>query len=235
MKRWRGSIPFAGNWFGLNHKDNSDAGFIEKEELNKDRARILLDRYGIVFRELTLKELPSLHWSKIFRSLRLMELSGEVLSGYFFKDIPGPQFISVSAFRHLQMMQAKPVKPANNIFWLNAANPISPCGMGLELPEMKLPRRASSNHVVFDGGKVIMVSERRGKSLTFHISPDDEQLPAYLGVLRHLLYRSFAPMRKIEIESINDISARNSPYLQVLETCFDLIKDYKSVTLQREI
>jgi hypothetical protein len=31
-----------------------------------------------------------------------MELSGEVLSGYFFKDFPGPQFISSRAFQTLQ-------------------------------------------------------------------------------------------------------------------------------------
>jgi hypothetical protein len=30
-----------------------------------------------------------------------MELSGEILSGYFFEDIPGVQFISHDAFRFI--------------------------------------------------------------------------------------------------------------------------------------
>ena len=59
-------------------------------------------RYGILFRELLHKELPQFRWSGIFRSLRVMELSGEILSGQFFKDIPGLQFILPAAFQKLQ-------------------------------------------------------------------------------------------------------------------------------------
>jgi len=71
--------------------------------------------------------------------------------------------------------------------------------------------------------------------LTIHVSPEHDKLPEYLGVLRHLLYRSFNPMKKIEIETINEIPVRQSSYLDLFETCFDLVKDHKSVIIQREI
>ena len=37
----------------------------------------LLDRYGILFRELTAHEVPAFQWANVFRTLRLMELSRE--------------------------------------------------------------------------------------------------------------------------------------------------------------
>ena len=64
--------------------------------------------------------------SPLFRSMRLMELSGEILSGYFFEDVPGPQFITPSALRLLGSNAH-----SKRIFWINATEPISPCGLGL--------------------------------------------------------------------------------------------------------
>lgn len=87
--RWKGSLPSAGSWFRLPAPETpGDA--IEAEERSKDRARLLLGRYGILFREILEKEAPQLRWGSVFRALRLMELSGEVLAGYFFHGIPGP-------------------------------------------------------------------------------------------------------------------------------------------------
>ncbi len=185
---------------------------------------MLLDRYGIVFRELTNRELPAFQWRNLFRSLRLMELAGEVYSGYFFTGIPGPQFISPAALRLLNQGL-----PHDTVYWINAADPISLCGSGL----IDLPRRTASNHLVYHAGRLVLVSERHGKSLSIRVPPDDAHLPRYLNVLRHLAYRSFQPVRKLVVETINGASARQSEYLPVLEASFDIGHDHKSVYLQR--
>ncbi|MCP4602156.1 MAG: ATP-dependent helicase, partial [Proteobacteria bacterium] len=44
--RWKGSVPFAGNWYKLPEYEISE-DLIEIEERKKDRVRILFDRYGI--------------------------------------------------------------------------------------------------------------------------------------------------------------------------------------------
>ena len=75
---------------------------LDLEELNKDRVRVLLDRYGVLFRELLSRELPAFQWSRVFRSLRMMELSGEVLAGQFFEGVHGLQFASQAAYRRLR-------------------------------------------------------------------------------------------------------------------------------------
>lgn len=229
LARLRGSFGVAGNWYRLDWPaDNAD--LVQREELNKDRVRLLLDRYGVLFRELLQRELPEFSWRNLFRSIRLMELSGELVSGYFFNGIPGPQFASAEAWRLLQRML-----PDHDIFWINAADPASLCGLGLNAIKGRLPRRLAGNHLVYHGARLVLVSERNGRILRIDAAPDDAHLATYFGVLRHLLYRKVQPLRKVELESINGQPATSSPYLDALDTAFDLVRDHKSVYIQREI
>jgi ATP-dependent Lhr-like helicase len=226
-RRRKGSF-FAGNWYLLTSPDFSD-DLLEKEERQKERVRLLLDRYGILFRELLQRELPPLRWASVFRSLRIMELSGEVMAGVFFHGIPGPQFISHQAFRSLQQKL-----PADAVYWINAADPASLCGIQLDSLRGILPSRMESTHLVYRGNKLVVESRRNGKDLTFHIPADDPDLPAYLVSLRHLLRRRFQPVRRIAIETINGAKATQSPYLPALRTSFDVLVDYQYVNLYRK-
>ncbi len=225
--RWKGSLPYAGNWFLLPAPE-PDGDLLETEERMKDRARLLLDRYGILFRELLEKELPAFQWRNVFRALRLMELSGEVLAGYFFHGIPGPQFISHQAFRRLQRRL-----PEDTVYWINATDPASLCGIQLEAIRGSLPKRIAGTHLVYRGTRLVATSRRNGRNLIFNVPPDDPHLPEYISPLRHLLTRQFQSVRRITIETINDEEAARSPYLDVLRTAFDVTIDYKSVTLYR--
>ena len=228
FNQWRNAMPFTGNWFSVRQPEG-DKDAVELDELGRARVRLLLDRYGILFRELVNREAEVFRWHSLFRSLRLMELSGEVISGYFFKNVAGPQFITPLALRTLQRMDN-----ANTIFWLNATDPISPCGLGLEGLK-SVPRRIPSNYLVYHDYRLVMTVERQGKALTISVPPDAPELPRYLEVIRHLLYRSFSPRRKLTIESINGGSAVKSDYLHQLEATFDVAHDHKSVYLQREL
>ncbi len=227
--KWKGSIPYAGNWFLLPEVEATE-DLLEQAELNKDRVRLLLDRYGILFRELLLKELPELSWKALFRSLRLMELAGEVLSGYFFEQIPGPQFISHQAFRILQGSL-----PEDNIYWMNAADPASVCGLPVDQLKAYLPRRLNSTHLVFKGTHLVLISERNGKALTIDIEPDNSHIQEFLAPLKHLLYRQFMPLKQIVIETINQQHAAKSPYVDALKTSFEVLVEHKKVTLYRKI
>lgn len=226
--RWRNTAPFAGNWQAVNWPP-PDNDLLDREERNKDRVRILLDRYGILFRELILRETTGYQWRDLFRSLRIMELSGEVLAGYFFRGIPGPQFVSPASFRFLAQHNAE------GVFWLCATDPLSLAG--LQVPDLRVswPRRVPGNHIAFAAGQIALVSERMGRKLTIVPGPEDPQLPLLYGVLRHLLTRSFDPVRKVVIETINDVAAPDSVYLASLRTGFDVVVDYKSVYIQRRI
>ncbi|MBU2646799.1 DEAD/DEAH box helicase [bacterium] len=229
FQSWKNSIPFAGSWFRLETPE-ADEGLIAEEELKKERVRQLLDRYGVLFRQLLARELPLFSWSSLFRSLRLMELSGEILSGYFFDQIPGPQFISHQAFRLLQKKL-----PEDAIFWLNAADPASLCGLQLEAFKTQLPKRVSGTHLVYHGRQLVLISERQGSSLNFHIAADDPHIMQYLCSLHHLLFREFQPKRKITVESINGEKAAQSNYLDILRIAFEVLTDTETITLYRKL
>jgi ATP-dependent Lhr-like helicase len=220
---------FPGNWHLVPRPDLPD-DLLETEERRKDRARLLLDRYGILFRELLQREWPTLRWSNVFRALRIMELSGEVMSGIFFHGVPGPQFISHRAFHRLQRKLRE-----DAIYWINATDPASLCGIQLDSIRGMLPPRIPTTHLVFRGNRLIVVSKRNGKDLTFHIPPEDPDLPEYMVSLRHLLTRKFQPIRRISIETINGEKAAQSAYISVLRTCFDVTVDYRNVTLYRKM
>lgn len=91
------------------------------------------------------------------------------------------------------------------------------------------------NHLVFRGSEVVVSSGRSGKDLTIDLDPDDLDLPACLGVLRHLMNRSFSPVRSITVEQINGVDAGRSPYVDVFETMFEARTDYKTLILNRRI
>jgi ATP-dependent Lhr-like helicase len=159
-----------------------------------------------------------------------MELSGEVLSGYFFKGIPGPQFMSQTAFR----VFLKGI-PGAEVFWLSAVDPASACGLPLEGLRTLLPKRVAGTHLVFRGPRLVLVSQGNGRNLNFLVPPDDDQIPAHLGVCRHLLTREYAPLRRLIIETINGAPAPESPYLPAFKALFDVVVDAKKVSLFRRV
>ena len=228
FSRWKGSIPFAGNWYLLPTLGEGPEDAIEQQEKAKDRARVLLDRYGILFRELLDHELPAFRWSKVFRALRLMELSGEILSGYFFEGIPGPQFISHAAFQTLQRRLSE-----RAIFWLNATDPASLCGIQADALRRGLPSRIAGSHIVYHGRQLVLTSRRNGQDLTILVPPDDPDLQQYFGFLHNLLNRAFQPMRRIAVSTINGEEATGSPYLDALKSGFHVVSDYRSVILYK--
>ncbi len=220
---------YPGNWRMIPRPKPTE-DLLETEELRKDRARLLLDRYGVLFRELLQRECPSLRWSGVFRALRIMELSGEVMTGVFFHGIPGPQFISHRAFRRLQRKL-----PGDIVYWINAADPASLCGIQLDSFRGMLPPRVATTHLVYRGNKLVVVSKRNGRDLTFHVAADDPSLAECMVSLRHLLTRKFQPAKRVSIETINGENATDSPYLSVLRTVSDVAVDYKGVTLYRRM
>ncbi len=208
--RWQSARSVPGLWYSL-PAAQGPADALEGEEWNKQRARQLFARYGVLFRELVALELPALRWSRVFRALRIMELSGEIVSGYFFEGVGGTQFILPAALRLFRELDGKAARP----FWISALDPASLCGLGLEALE-GLPRRAPGQHLAYAGRELLLVSERRGRRLSFRVGPRDERLPDALAMFRDLL--ETGSLKKIFVETVNDEPAALSPYADLMRT-----------------
>jgi ATP-dependent Lhr-like helicase len=231
LSAWRESQAYPGSWFLLPEAPPAAGDdLVEREEVRKDRVRLLLDRYGILFRELLAREATPFRWPDVFRSLRLMELSGEVLAGYFFRGIPGPQFMSHAALR--VFLRGAPAEP---VFWLSAVDPASACGLPLNGLRGELPKRVEGTHLVYRRTRLALVSQRNGRSLQLNLAPDDEGVLECLGLFRHLLGRDYAPLRRVVIETINGEPAPASPYLPAFRQLFETVVDIKRVSLFRHL
>ncbi|MBW8888379.1 MAG: DEAD/DEAH box helicase [Fibrobacteres bacterium] len=225
FQRWKSTRPMAGAWLALPAPEPTPDA-LAAEELSQDRARQLLRRYGILFRELLAHELPALQWGSVFRSLRLLELSGEVLTGHFFAGIAGLQFLSPHALRLLEG------ELPGSIWWISAADPASPCGLGLQDLPYDTPPRLASTHLVFHGPELALVSRRLGRDLTVRVPPRHRYLGGYLACLRSLADREATPQKAMETELINGVSALDSLYLDdFLQAGFE--KGFKTLSLRK--
>ena len=220
--RWQTQAPLPGTWY--TPPARSDGDLLDELETSKERVRLLLDRYGILFRELLARELPELHWSRLFKPLRLMELSGEVYAGVFFDSIPGLQFISHAALSRLREELRE-----DAIYWMNATDPASISGVDLPIKQ-SWPSRLPSNHVVIHGSRVVLVSRRNCAWLDLYVEPGDPRLGKYFALFTALLERDVDPPSSIKVERINGIAVRESPYRHALLS-FGFHEDFKVYSL----
>ena len=215
LHRWKLGRPESGHWFAVPTTDAATDA-LEIEETAMERARILLGRYGIVFRSILGKELPVFRWRNVFSALRRMELSGEVFAGNFIDGMPDLQFATPEFVASLENNVTE-----NKVFWLNATDPASLCGLDLPGIKGQLPRRVPGTTIVYRGHALVVVSERGVGSIRVLVAPDDEQLGAYFSFIDTLL-KSRSTRRKLKIKEINGEAAARSPYREILESRFDV-------------
>ena len=137
MSALRAAPSWSGTWW-LNTPTPLDDP-LDKLEANKERVRLLLDRYGWINRDLVNRErLPVgsggnaqgfWRWRDAFGALRIMELAGEVTMGHFVQDADTPQFSTPAS---INAMSAN-LRGAEH-FWLAATDPLSPCGLAIASP-----------------------------------------------------------------------------------------------------
>lgn len=227
--KWSGALPYAGAWFRLPEPDavaGEACDPLDEAEAARDRARIVLCRYGVVFRELLARESAAFSFGALFRAFRLMELSGEVLAGYFFEGVPGPQFAAPEA---VSALLRKPASGA--VWWMAATDPASLCGVSLPGLAGTLPRRSAGTLLAFRGETLALVCEAGGKRLRILVPPDDPDLRHFFEPLRSLLERRFRPARRIGLETVNGVPPGESAYLPALRARFEVLLDHKGATL----
>ena len=212
-----------GNWF-LTRPVDAPQDALSRMEAAKDRCRVLLDRYGIVSRELANREGGEFRWAAVFPAMRIMELAGEVVAGLFFEEFSGPQFALPIALRQLERLDT-----TRSTFSVSAVDPIAPTGLGLDWDA--LPQRRVANHLGFHAGALALVAENGGKRLHVFLEPDDAALDLLIGQLAEAVRSD----RRWAIETVNDRPAKESPYLPALERNLALVRDHRGVYVERRV
>jgi ATP-dependent Lhr-like helicase len=110
-------------------------------------ARRLLDRYGVVFRDLSARERHMPAWRSVLSALRRMEARGEVRGGRFVAGFVGEQFAlpeAVDALRAVRRLKGGPREVL-----LAAADPLNL--VGIITPGARVPPYSGQVIVYRDG------------------------------------------------------------------------------------
>lgn len=110
---------------------------------------MLLERYGVVFRELLARESILPRWRDLLITFRRMEDRGEIRGGRFVSGFIGEQFALPIAVESLRAMKSLP--PSGETITISAADPLNLAG--IVVPGERVPA-ISGKYVSFRNGAV---------------------------------------------------------------------------------
>jgi ATP-dependent Lhr-like helicase len=218
--RWRSGPPVAGLWFSLGADPGARSGAasgaataaweaqdwaLEQEEIDRDRIRLLIRRWGLLCRPILEREGGPLSWSRLLPAMRRLELAGELIAGRFFSGLPGPQFANPQIAQDLDACEAE-----KGAYWMNALDPASPAGLSADGLDPNLPARIGTARLSYLGSRLAAVSLRNGKDLRVFLPPGDPQLQQALAFLTVPRKRTVRPERKVVVETIQGVAAASS-------------------------
>ncbi len=157
-----------GRWSLLRHAHGCQLSAIS---LNERIARQLLRRYGVVFRDLLVRETLVASWRDLLVQYRRMELQGEVRGGRFVGGFTGEQFALPEAVESLRAVRKRSeLGPASHDIKLSACDPLNL--VGIILPGPRVPAVPSNFVVIRDGAVVRTVlgreaADRADKQVSF--------------------------------------------------------------------
>jgi ATP-dependent Lhr-like helicase len=140
------SVEFAGRWSLLRSISDSlspsdeervrvrgstpatvETGIPDRELAIETFARILLRRYGIVFRRLLERESLRVSWFELGRVYRRLEARGEIRGGYFVSGVSGEQFALPEAIGLLRSIRK--TAPKGELIAISGADPLNLAGI----------------------------------------------------------------------------------------------------------
>jgi ATP-dependent Lhr-like helicase len=165
------------------------------------RALQLLDRYGVVGREVAKAESMA-SFGELYPVFRALEEAGKVRRGYFVVGLGGAQFAKPGAD---EILRRQPRRHAECLV-LAATDPANPYGAALPWPPLEpRPQRVPTTVVLLREGYLLAVIAKGDSALSLAFDPDDsenaDQLAAVVSAVRTLLLKR--KRRLLILETIN--------------------------------
>jgi ATP-dependent Lhr-like helicase len=107
----------------------------------------LLDRWGVVFRDLLERETVAPPWWQLAGVYRRMEARGEIRGGRFVAGVAGEQYATSKAVEMLR--QVRDERPDGQCVVISAADPLNLCG--ILTPGERVPRTHTNSLAMCDG------------------------------------------------------------------------------------
>jgi ATP-dependent Lhr-like helicase len=162
------SVDSAGRWSLLS--DAVEAG-PQDEARTEQLARLLLQRYGVVFRSLLGRESRLPTWRELATVYRRLEARGEIRGGRFVAGFGGEQFALPEAVG--RMRAVRKLEKNGEFIALSAADPLNL--VGVVTPDARVPA-IGRNRVLFRDGLAIAALEGGALRRLSHSELADEML-----------------------------------------------------------
>ncbi len=172
-------------------------------------AATLLERHGIVVRDVVASEGIRGGFGAVYPVYRELEERGRVRRGYFVEGLGGAQFAIAGAVDRLRSLRREPGATSGtdgHTLLLAAADPANPYGAALAWPRdearhKRAPSRAAGAYVVLHDGEPVLYLERGGRSLlTFRPFDDPAIAGSAATALRALLD---GRQKRLQIEKVD--------------------------------
>jgi ATP-dependent Lhr-like helicase len=118
------------------------------------QARVLLRRYGIVFRRVLAREPNAAPWRELVRVYRRLEARGEIRGGRFVTAMSGEQFALPDAVERLREIRRTPTTGTLHV--ISAADPLNLAGIVTTGDRV---RAVAANRVVYRDGVPLAAME----------------------------------------------------------------------------
>jgi ATP-dependent Lhr-like helicase len=176
------------------------------------RATQLLERYGVLTREMALAEGTEAGFAGVYPVLKLMEEQGKIRRGYFLAGLGAAQFARSGAVDQLRDARTPAEHEASSAVLLAATDPAQPYGAVLAWPASEgRPSRSAGARVVLVDGLCAAFVERNAKSvLLFDVGVCDP--------VADVLTDQLAPRaRRMELATVNGASVSESALFAPLQ------------------
>lgn len=195
------------------------------------QARLLLDRYGIVARELAILSGTPTPWRILYEIYARMELAGEVRRGYFVEGLSGAQFALPEAARMLQDI-AMPSSAQAPVILVNSLDPANLYGSGGALESGQAFLRRAGNWVVLKAGRPVLIVEQQGKRLTTATQASRDDFAQAVGRLPEILKLTGSGdvRHRLTVETWDDAPVTSTIGKELLESA-GFVRDYQAMTL----
>ena len=174
----------AGRWSFLHTNSYSKDEKKTESEALMTIARVLLRRYGVVFRRLSdCENFAPPPWRELVRVFRNLEARGEIRGGRFVEGVWGEQFALTEAVSRLRMIRREPKDEA--LISISAADPLNLTGVitpGRHVPSL------FKNRILYRDGVPVAVKE--GKEI--RLLADFERMEKW-KIQNALIQRNVAP------------------------------------------
>jgi ATP-dependent helicase Lhr and Lhr-like helicase len=198
-------------------------------------AQLLLQRYGIVARELALMDERMPPWRVLYEVLSRLELAGDVRRGYFVEGLSGAQFALPEAIRQLQET-GTPSRAQAPLVLLHSLDPANLFGTGapLDIPLLEGGTRPffrrTGNWLVLHAGRPVLLIEQHAKKLTTLASARPQDLAGAVALLPNILGKNqLRDIRhKMVVETWNEHPVTSTPGKDLLEAA-GFVRDYQAM------